>query len=88
MRRESWREMAARIVTAFGGFVVSSPMRLKIGEILRAGEVLTGGCTEERTEQPFVVVGEATWEQWVRQYDFVGGVSAWLGRYHYFVQTD
>jgi hypothetical protein len=90
MRRESWREMAARVVASLGSLVFWSPIPRKVGEVIPSG-VLTPGCAERSTDQPFVVIGEATLELWTRQCDFVGGcapVPASRDRYYYFVQTD
>jgi len=90
MTRESWRDTAARIVATLGSLVFWSPVPRKIGEVIPPG-VGTPGCAERSTDQPFVVIGEATREYWIRQCDFVGGcapVPLSRHRYYYFVQTD
>lgn len=87
MTRESWRDMAARVVVALGGLVMWSAEPLKIGLVVR--NLGTWPCAERTADQPFVVIGEATKDQWLRQCFFVG-VDAHLSRnrYYYFVQTD
>lgn len=89
-QRESWRDMAARVVSALGILIIWSSIPHKIGAIISSG-IGTPGCAEENADQPFVVTGEATSEHWVRQCDFIGDcapVPASRDRYFYFVQTD
>jgi hypothetical protein len=86
---ETWDEVAARIIAATGCMVMSSKTPLKVGEIIR--EVGTRGCIESIAEQPLVVVGEATAEDWIRQVEVISPLcnksfSATL--HFYFVETD
>jgi hypothetical protein len=86
--RESWRDVAARIVAALGGLVIWVPKPLKVGSVIRV--VGTGPlCAEATADQPFVVIGEATDDDWRRQMSFVGchpGIPGY--GYCYFVRTD
>ena len=87
-KRESWRDMAVRVVAALGGLIVWSSKPRKIGEVIR--RVGTGPlCAETTADQPFMVIGEATKGQWLRQLSFVGSdARGSRTRYYYFVQTD
>jgi len=88
MTRESWRDVAGRVVAAFGRLVIGSRTPHKIGDVIRG--VGTGPvCAEAIADQPFVVVGEATQDHYLRQLAFVGCLSyALRDRYYYFVETD
>ena len=88
MTRESWREVAARTVAALGGLILWSPKPLAIGAIVRGISTMPL-CSEAIADQPFVIVGEATEDQWLRQMSFVG-LDGRRSRkaYYYFVQTD
>ena len=85
--RESWRDSAARIVAALGHLIIWSPKPKKIGEVIH--NLGTSECIEKIADQPFVVIGEATKEQFIRQM----AVGNWptdrlRDVYYYFVETD
>ena len=86
---ETWEEVAARIIAATGCMVMSSKTPLKMGEIIRG--VATVGCIESMAEQPLIVVGEATAEDWIRQVEVISPLcnrsfpATWR---FYFVETD
>jgi hypothetical protein len=85
--RESWRDSAARIVATLGHLIIWSAKPKNIGEVLH--NLDTSECIEKTADQPFVVIGEATKEQFIRQM----AVGNWPTDrlpdvYYYFVQTD
>ena len=57
MTRESWRDLAARVVVALGGLVRWSAEPLKIGSVVR--NLGSWPCAEPTADQPFVAIGEA-----------------------------
>jgi hypothetical protein len=93
LKQHSWRDVMGRVHAALGGIIVNWHEPFEIGQVLVA--INTEGCAEDITDQPFVIVGEATAEQFERQLAFV---SATYGvkiepddgeeRYYYFVETD
>jgi hypothetical protein len=87
MTRESWREKAARIVAAMGYLIVWSSKPLNIGQVIRG--VSTSYCAESKADQPFIVIGEATEEQFERQLAIADApFVAQPNSYYYFVETD
>jgi len=88
MTRESWRDVAGRVVAALGGLVMRSSIPRKTGEVIR-GVVTAPLCAEATADQPLVVVGEATQDHYLRQLAYVGCLSDASGdQYYYFVETD
>ena len=86
---ETWDGVAARIIAATGCMVMSSETPLKMGDVIR--EFATVGCIEAIAEQPLIVVGEATAEDWIRQMEVISPLCnrSFPATWHfYFVETD
>jgi hypothetical protein len=93
LKQHSWRDVMGRVHAVLGGIIVSWHEPLQIGLVVAALD--TEGLAEDFTDQPFVIIGEATAEQFERQLAFL---SATYGatiepddgeeRYYYFVETD
>ena len=84
MIRESWRDCATRIVAAVGHLIIWSAKSMKIGEVIH--NLGTSECIEKNADQPFVVIGEATKEQFIRQMAVGNWPTEHLrDEYYYFV---
>ena len=84
-----WQEVAALIANTFGCLVMESPRQLRIGDVVN--DLNVRATTDENSDQPFIVMGQATRADWERQCRFYGWqnfTDSHEDAFYYFIETD